>query len=276
MKLALYLAAAFLALSGAFALQEVTVASGQSIRVSDTILATDPIEQLTTTYRILGTDYEEVFSSRNPRSAIVSHTLLIDVAPGTYVLEATYDINEGIRKRTELLLHVTQGNYGAPAYQPSKTGGQKTSTAPFIFESGTVIIPAIPDVTPGETIVLPVTIKGKGTYTIEIPKLTFATYEAPLTVIVDGERTLPVLVHIDSDATPGTYVIPVRVNGDESDVRVRIIKYRSATPLWPLLFAGLVLVIIGAVLIALATSKRKEQGRGRIAPPNEPELITYY
>lgn len=272
MKLTIYLAMALLVLGSAVAIQEITVASGDTIRISDTILATDPITSLTTTYRILGTDFVKTFSTKDPRSAIVTHTFSVDVPQGDYVLLVTYDINEGIQKRTELLLNVGPGTYRTPT--PSKSVSTSTPKYTTFPDDTPVTIPAIPDVTPGETIVMPVTIRGSGTYTIEIPKLSFATYEAPLTVVVDGERTLPVLIHIDANAAPGTYVIPVTVNGDAVDTRVRIIKYRQTTPLWPLLFAGLILVIIGAVLIALATSKQK--ARPRVSPPGEPELITYY
>jgi hypothetical protein len=150
---------------------------------------------------------------------------------------------------------------------PNASANRTQTSAPRT----TITIPAIPDVLPGSTFVIPVTISGAGRYELTVPALTFGTYEVPPAVNVNGTRTVPVLVHIDERAGPGLYAVPISANNESVTARVRVIKYREQNLLWLLIPLGILLVIAGATMIFL--SRRQQPPRRN---DKSDELITYY
>lgn len=144
-------------------------------------------------------------------------------------------------------------------------------TVGLVVKNAYITIPAVPDVTAGQTVLMPITVSGSGTYEINIPQLSFATYEAPSSVYVQGQSVVQVKLHINDDAQRGFYAVPIQVGSDYTIAKVRVISYVKDSQefkLWILLIPlGIILIAAGIVMMLRSKPKRKQP---------EGDLITYY
>jgi hypothetical protein len=265
MKLS-YLILVLISLSAAYALPAVEVEQGEAIivqvdthaRRGATIAADFSIKELGYNHRITRT---------HTGSSIIEDELRINAEPGTYILDVQLYVNHAfVRKETMAVTVLGEGD-------------ERTTTPPRVrapAPQGTITIAPVPDVTPGTTLVLPVKITGNGTYELVLPKLDFATYEVPAPVTVRNEATTSILLHIREDAQPGTYTIPVSAGGEETSVRVRVIKYAGEKDYSLLIVLGVFLILIGVLAIILLRRRHDDERAPPRTDNDKSELITYY
>jgi nitrogen fixation-related uncharacterized protein len=201
-------------------------------------------------------------------------TFVADIAPGRYAMSVRVGRNGETLRFSQYTLEVRARGTTTPTTQVITV-----VPAPVAPESMRAIkINPIQDKLAGESFVLPVTISGTGTYTVEIPLLGFAHYEVPNPVHITNEETIPVLIRLHDNIAPGLYIIPITVGDETTSVRIRVIEYKGASTAW-LVPVGIAL-IIAAILILLLWSmqgKRYQPPRPPKTPENDDEkLITYY
>jgi len=257
-----YLIAALITVASVAAIQEVSVAQGGSLDFQNSVLVQGQLVRSTIAYSIPEVGFFQTFEDSNYPPVVQTDTLTFNIPPGDYTLNIVIEANSEVISRSQVLVHVL-------AKQTSKQTVVVPAQPSVPRAPSAITIPAIPDTTPGTTLVIPVTITGSGSYQLEIPKLAFGSYEMPSQVYVNGEYTVPVLLRVDKTAAPGIYVIPVTAGGESTSVRIRIIKYVGESYWWLLIPIAAVLIIVGALLILTQ--------RTRTRPPKEDgELITYY
>ena len=264
-------------------LQKIRVEQGETLPIT-TNIGPQPgsVSEIAVSYEIPELKFYEFLKHPKPRTSVVTDQITFDMPPGIYLMDIQVWVNKKVVRSQQLFVEVTE--QGAPKYVPTTNTNQsvnKTTQKPVVKYNDVSVfsIPPIPDVTAGTTFIMPVTITGKGTYQLEIPKLSFASYEVPGPITVEKSETASVLIHIDKNAKPGTYSIPVRAGNYETTVRIRIIQYTSPNNWFWLIPIGIVLVLLGIILI-LTTRKKNDD----LPPPRPPqerqpesgELISYY
>lgn len=266
---------ALLAITSVNALQQITVARGQGVTLDIDTGARGVYFETGAQYSIPEIGFANVVKDTNPQSAIITQTLQFDIPAGNYVLQIDTEVDQQQTRHEEIALTITDSQ---------NTVLQTNSTISMpqapVEPSAQISIPAIPDLEAGETFVVPVTITGNGVYEIQIPKLDYATYEVPSQITVNGQTTIPVLVHINTNAKPGTYVLEASAGGDSASTRIRIIEYTTRNNnISGILFGvGILLILAGVLLIAFFFIRGKgSEPRPKKPTDNSPEeLITYY
>lgn len=262
-----------LATSMVVAAETITVTQGETVRiVVDARIPGGNANELSVSVPAM--NYVRALRQGVNEETTLEDSFVADIAPGRYAMSVRVGRNGETLRFSQYTLEVRARGTTMPTSQTITL-----IPAPVARESMRAIeIDPIPDKFPGESFVLPVTITGTGTYTIEIPRLGFAHYEAPNPVRIDGKETVPVLIRLHDDISAGMYIIPVTVGDETTSVRIRVIKYKTLSTDW-LVPAGIALIIIALVILFLwaMPNARYQPPRPPKTPENkDEELITYY
>ena len=272
------------------ATQAINIESGDTITVtSQAGFHLGKVSELAVTYTISDLGFYHQVVEKDPKDDTITQDLHIDAPQGTYILTTKLYVNSKLSKTEELFVTVLpDGTLGSPNQPsqpntgtPNNPANPATPTPIPVGPRPTITIPRIPDVEAGSSFVVPVTIQGKGTYELTIPRLEFGTYDIPPYVIVDGENTVGVLLHIDEYATPGIYTLTIGAGGEQATTRIRIIQYHQENFWWLLIPAGILLIILG-ILLFFQTKRQKPYEPVRPQKPqsgpneNTGDIITYY
>lgn len=283
----LIVAVAICAASALAADQAINIESGDTITVSvDTGFHVGKVSEIAATYEIADLDFSDEVVVRDPKTGTITRDLTITAPQGTYLLLTTLYVNKKVSKTEEILLTVLpQGaRSDAPGSVTTPPPSPPTTTLPQptqpVGPRAQILIPRIPDIEPGTTFLVPVTIRGDGIYTVEVPRLDYGTYDVPEYVEVHGEKSFGILLHISPDATPGVYTFQVSSGADSASTRIRIIKYHRENYWWYLIPIGILLIILGILLLFQFKRKQPFEPRRPQPPKNDNDkpgdLITYY
>jgi hypothetical protein len=322
----LALAAVLLASVSHAALQTMTIDSGDPFTITtDTGFHIGKVSEIAATYDIPDLAFHDQVVIPNPTIGTISRSLTVSAPQGAYMLTVSVYVNKKLQREEQVLLTVlppgtraqnpgsvvsgpglkpVQAPPGAPStptYQPAPTSPSSptyqppkpssgTQTSPQALTRAQVMIAPIPDVEAGTDIVVPVLVRGEGTYSVALPTLVFATYNVADSLTVHGENTVPVLLHINPDAQPGVYALPIQVGDASVTTRVRIIAYHRTSLSWLLVPVGIILVILGILLLFQMRRDKPDQPRAPKPPRKDEyseavarkqtsedgELITYY
>lgn len=247
----------------------ITVDEGETVVLTANTGSTQSTDAIAAEFSIPRTDINHYITQNNPTSPIIRQPVTFDLEPGDYEMTIRTWVNDRVTNYDTLDVTVRD-----------RTPQREETTAAPRGPQARIHIEPIPDTMAGSTFIMPVRISGNGEFMIEIPRLTFAIYEVPGPVYVNGTSVVPVLLHIDEDAEPGTYTIPVRVGDEQTSARLRIIRYQdNESNLWWILIPVGIIILIAGVLLLLSRN-RHERGPGRTHEPTEPaddkELISYY
>lgn len=283
---ALFVAGISAAVPGALAQDIVTTAGTPfSVHVDAGLFPGPSVASATFSIPALGLTGTDQLTLAVTGHAAFTHSFTIS-QPGTYPLYTTVTVNGNVVYQVRNDVQALPGP-GSTTVTTANTV-PPASNAPATNPS--ITIPAIPDLTPGTTFVMTVTVRGSGTFDLEIPEFALGTYEAPSQVTVQGMTTVPVLIHVDPHAAPGYYTVPVYVADQTASARVHVIVYHEAIIPWQtVVIAGIILIVLGLIIIF---ALRGDGGRPGARPPNRPrdnsqlgtrteknpegELITYY
>jgi hypothetical protein len=266
-----YLALALFCISAVTALEELTITQGDTLLLVTDTHVRNP-SSISADYEIPALHFAYYTKDTNPTSSSIEQPIGLAAPPGQYIMTVTLTVNEQFLRQDKFIIRVI-ADRETQEQQQNTTREQTPVVAPK-----KVVIDPIPDVTPGTTLVIPLRITGNGTYELRIPPLSFATYEVPRPITVNGTGTTSVLLHIRSDAKPGTYSIPINASGEVTTAQVRVIKYvQPAKGYSWLIPLGVGIFIIGVLLIfLLRMNKKRPQPPKRDDDTEKSDLITYY
>jgi hypothetical protein len=277
-RFALVCAVFLVLLTSVSAAREITVESGETVLLATDTRAELPVSRVSIDYSIPETDFQYYFQETWPDSEVISEELTFNLRPGNYRMDIVATVERTVTRREQVIVHVVPNERQRREWgldEPVAAQNTTNRTTPRTGPQPRITIQRIPDVTPGTTILIPVTITGTGEYQIEVPQLPFGTHEVQGPVFVNGSATIPILLHVSERATPGTYTIPVHVGDQEASVRIRIIKYTTQKNyLWLLIPLGIIIIILGVFL--LLNQRRKQMPPPKRTTDNDKDLITYY
>lgn len=267
----------FIMLCSATLAAEFTIESGEALHVSTDAYTNERIAQLAVDYRVLGSSFNHRTQESWPLQPFIDEYLVLNLPPGTYPFYRRVEVNDRVvAQLRDTIVVLPPGSLPEDEAAEPSDAESEANTTETVKEG--IIVPPIPDVEAGTSIMLPITVSGKGTYSIQLPTLAIGTYQAPSTVTVDGTETINILLHIDEDAQPGTHSVPVRIGDEQINLRVRVIRYvpeRAQVPAWLILVV--LAVVILAVLLILFTRRGREPPRApRERNQTDEDLITYY
>lgn len=271
----LIIALCILATTAVAAAETITVTQGETVRIVIDARIRGEANANELSVSVPAMRYVRALRQGVNDASTLEDTFVADIAPGRYSMSVRVGRNGETLRFSQYTLEVRARGTTTPT-----TRVITIIPAPVAPESMRAIkIDPIPDKLAGESFVLPVTITGTGTYTVEIPLLGFAHYEAPNPARITNEETIPVLIRLHDDIAPGLYIIPITVGDETTSVRIRVIKYNSTNANW-LIPVGVAL-IVAALLILLLWSFQNKRQHQPPRPPKTPEnddekLITYY
>jgi hypothetical protein len=271
---------------GAVSAVDYTVEAGEPFLIKTPAYSTERVREMSVDYRIPGTTFNHRTVENVLFQPYIEEQLILQLPPGTYQLFRRVVVNDRVTAQLRDNIIVVRKGELAEHEDPTetRTSRQTNRTTASTADQDRPALPGIsispiPDVEAGTSLLIPVTVSGSGTLPIQLPTLAIGTYETPSSITVDGTDSFVILLHIDEDAQPGTYNIPVRVGDEETTIRVRVIKFvQPGIPLWVIL--TVLGVIIFAILAVLFTQRRPPRDEPPFEPPRErhhsDDLITYY
>ena len=271
----LIIALCILATTTVAAAETITVTQGETVRIVIDARIRGEANANELSVSVPAMRYVRALRQGANDESTLEDAFIADIAPGRYAMSVRVGRNGETLRFSQYTLVVR-----ARGTTPPTTQVVTITPAPVAPESMRAIkIDPIPDKLAGESFILPVTITGTGTYTVEIPLLGFAHYEVPNPVRITNEETIPVLIRLHDDITPGLYIIPITVGDETTSVRIRVIEYQGVNGNW-LIPVGIAL-IVAALLILLLWSFQNKHPHQPPRPPKTPEnddekLITYY
>jgi len=276
------IALALLALAPqAFAIDTISVTQGEVIRVIVDARIPGQANANELTVSVPAIQYLRNLRMTNNDQPTLSDTFIVN-QPGTYLMNVRVGRSGQTLSMDQYVLRVLPPGAQEPVRNTVTLAPTPVPQSPGVSADtlrGFRVAP-IPDKLAGESFVLPLIIENAGTYVIEIPRLGFAHYEVPNPATVSDGESVPVLIRLHDNIPPGTYLIPITVDGQTTTARIRVIEYKTFGVHW-LVPLGLALIIIALVIILLWVVPNKRAPYQPPRPPAKPDnddekLITYY